>query len=214
MAISVINGGGGGGGNPGSKVTISLSTDDTNILGDGIRVGAQIDGHGDWPMAGFAAKGEWKVQGPSGAVAFSPLSPCPNRSCIRFVASQLGDYQVELSVKKTVGTSDSNFKTFKVRAATTLQAATGQLTFLRSHELGTKWGPGDDQIDVEAVIKLDTQPDRAFGFQIRDDSRGPAHRAMFDLLRDAFQSGARVTIDYNITDLKHNGVIIRVALSK
>jgi hypothetical protein len=39
-----------------------------------------------------------------------------------------------------------DFKTFKVRAATTLQAASGKVTFLRAHELGTKWG--HDQIDV------------------------------------------------------------------
>jgi hypothetical protein len=215
MAVSVINGGGGGGGgNPGSKVKISLNTEEANILGDGIRVGAQIDGHGDWPAMGFTGDPEWKVHGPSGEVAFSALSPCPKRSCIRLVASQLGDYNVELSVRRTTGGRDANFKTFKVRAATTLQAANGKVTFLRAHELGTKFGPADDQIDVEAVVKLDTHPDLAFGFEMRDDNRGPAHRAMFDLLRDAFQSGARVTIDYNITDLKHNGVIVRVALSK
>jgi hypothetical protein len=36
---------------------------------------------------------------------------------------------------------------------------------------------------------------------------------MLDLLRDAFNNGHRVTIDYNIDPGKHNGTIIRTWLT-
>jgi hypothetical protein len=35
---------------------------------------------------------------------------------------------------------------------------TGRITFLRAHDVGTGFGPPDDLIDVEAVVKLDSRP--------------------------------------------------------
>jgi hypothetical protein len=100
--------------------------------------------------------------------------------------------------------------TFPVQAV--LLQANGRITLLRVHNLGTRYGPPNDQIDVEVVVKLDTQSGKAFGFQLRNDINYPAHRSMLDLLRYAFKINRPVTIDYNIDPGKNNGVIIRVWL--
>jgi hypothetical protein len=88
-------------------------------------------------------------------------------------------------------------------------AVEGKITFLRVHDVGTKYGPPTDQIDVEVVIQLDSKPGKAFGFQLRDDENEGAHRGMLDLLRDAFNQDRRIRIDYVRTGLR-NGLILRV----
>jgi hypothetical protein len=95
-----------------------------------------------------------------------------------------------------------------------LLASTGKLTFLRVHDVGTAFGPPDDRIDVEVVAKLNSEPDRAMGFQLRNDGNRPARQGMLDLLRDAFNNDWNVTIDYNLDAGDKNGVAIRVALKK
>jgi len=90
----------------------------------------------------------------------------------------------------------------------------GKLTFLRVHEVGGKFGPPTDQIDVEAVLKLNTHPERAMGFQIRNDNDRPVRQGMLDLLRDAFSDDLTVVVDYHLDTGKNNGVVIRVALEK
>jgi hypothetical protein len=90
----------------------------------------------------------------------------------------------------------------------------GKLTFLRVHEVGSKFGPPTDQIDVEAVMKIDTEPDRAIGFKVRNDDNRPVRQGMLDLLRDAFNNSFTVVVDYDLPDGKKNGVAIRVALQK
>jgi hypothetical protein len=90
----------------------------------------------------------------------------------------------------------------------------GRLSLLRVHELGTKYGPPSDQIDVEVVVQFVGAPSRAFGFRLRDDSRGPAREGMLGLLRDGFNHGWIVGIDYDITTGKSNGVLMRVWLTK
>jgi hypothetical protein len=64
------------------------------------------------------------------------------------------------------------------------------------------------------VIKLDTMPNNAFGFQLRNDNNRPARAGMLDLLRDAFSHSGTVLIDYNLNPGKVNGVIIRTALTR
>lgn len=100
--------------------------------------------------------------------------------------------------------------------AVSLEQSSGKLTFLRVHDVGTGWGKSTDFIDVEVVVKLDTEPDRAMGFQLRDDGNRPARQGMVDLLRDAFNNGWNVTINYDI-DLvagKKNGILTRTWLTK
>jgi len=88
----------------------------------------------------------------------------------------------------------------------------GKLTFLRVHELGTGYGPNNDFIEGEVVAKIDSEPSVAFGFELRDDSGGPAHQGMLSLLRDAFENGWEVTVDYDLEPGRSNGALIRVAL--
>ena len=97
---------------------------------------------------------------------------------------------------------------------TNLLNARGKITMLRVHDVGTKYGPPSDQIDAEVIIKLDTHPANAYGFQLRDDNQHVTRQGMLDLLRDAFKNNWPVSIDYNITPPKVNGVIIRVWIDK
>lgn len=90
----------------------------------------------------------------------------------------------------------------------------GRLSLLRVHNKGTKFGPPIDQIDVEVVFKLKSHPDKAFGFTLRDDANGPAHRGMLDLLRSGFDHNWTVSTDAEIGTGKKNGKSIRVWLSK
>ncbi len=95
-----------------------------------------------------------------------------------------------------------------------LVQSSGNVTFLRVHNVGTRFGPSTDQIDVEVVAKLSSQPDRAMGFQLRNDTNRPARQGMLDLLRDAFNHNWTAVIDYDLPSGKKNGVAIRVALRK
>lgn len=95
-----------------------------------------------------------------------------------------------------------------------LLQSSGKLTLLRVHDKGTKYGPSGDQIDVEVIFWLNTEPGKAFGFQLRNDANRPARQGMLDLLRDAFDYNWTVTTDYNINPGKNNGVAIRVWLTK
>lgn len=91
-----------------------------------------------------------------------------------------------------------------------LLAVEGKPTFLRVHDVGTGWGPASDFLDAEVVIKLDTVPDRAFGFQLRNDVRKNEHHGMLDVVRDAFNRNQRIRIEYVRTGLR-NGRVIRVS---
>jgi photosystem II stability/assembly factor-like uncharacterized protein len=90
-----------------------------------------------------------------------------------------------------------------------LLAIEGVPIFLRAHDVGTGFGPPGDQIDGEAVVRLDVAPHRAFGFQLRNDGGEGAHHGMLDLLRDAFNRRHVVRIEYIRTGFR-NGRIVRV----
>jgi hypothetical protein len=87
--------------------------------------------------------------------------------------------------------------------------AAGQLTFLRVHDVGTGFGPPIDPIDGEVVVKVDSEPAKAFGFQLRTDAGEATHRGMLDLLRDAFRRNRPIRLEYVKTGI-HQGVIFRV----
>ena len=95
-----------------------------------------------------------------------------------------------------------------------LYNAAGVITLLRVHDLGTGFGGGTDFLDGEVVIRLDSQPGMAFGFQLRNDDDRPAREGMLALLRDAFNHDWIVNIDFWIVPGKTNGRIIRVWLTK
>jgi hypothetical protein len=92
--------------------------------------------------------------------------------------------------------------------------ARGRISFLRVHDLGTGFGPPNDFLDVEAVILLDSEPGKYFGFQLRNDRNRPAREGMLRLLRDAFATNQPVTIDFFRVAGKNGGTIFRVALIK
>ena|SRR5258708_4753807 len=90
----------------------------------------------------------------------------------------------------------------------------GQLSLLRVHDRSTGYGPPNDSIDVEVVVQFVGHPVEAFGFQLRSDGNLPARQGMLDLLRDAFNYGWTANIDHETPPGKHNGIIIRVWLTK
>ena len=91
--------------------------------------------------------------------------------------------------------------------------ASGRIAFLRVHDAGTGWGPRTDFLDVEVVIKLDTEPVKAFGLQLRNDRHEAAQRGQLDLLRSAFSQSDPIQIDYVRNGL-NTGRIIRAMLTK
>ena len=91
-----------------------------------------------------------------------------------------------------------------------LLSASGRVTFLRAHDVGTGFGPPTDFLDAEVVVQLDSQPGKSFGFQLRADNQEDARNGMLDILRSAFRGNRTVLIDYFRTGI-HNGRIVRVA---
>jgi hypothetical protein len=87
--------------------------------------------------------------------------------------------------------------------------ATGKLTFLRVHDVGTGFGPLYDRLDAEVVVKFDSEPLKAFGFQLRTDANEQDREKMLDLLRDAFRRNHPIRLEYFKTGLRH-GLIFRV----
>jgi len=86
----------------------------------------------------------------------------------------------------------------------------GKITLLRVHDVGTKYGPPTDQLDVEVVVVLQSAPGRAFGFQLREDGNRAVRQGMLDILRDAFANNTTVGMDFIAPPGKKNGRIIRV----
>ncbi len=107
-----------------------------------------------------------------------------------------------------------SFLFFSFSIKSDLLEATGRITLLRVHDVGTRFGPPNDQIDVEVIIQLNTQQGKSFGFQLRPDGNGPAREGMLSLLKDAFANNWPVTIDYLIDPGKTNGIIIRAWVIK
>ena len=116
-------------------------------------------------------------------------------------------------MKSTPSTATALLLAALLGAASTADAALlqrqGKVTFLRVHDVGTGFGPPGDQIDVEVVFQLDTQPSKSYGFQVRNDPNRAARQGMLDLLRDAFDRRHVVRIEYIRTGFR-NGRLVRV----
>ncbi|MBI3943331.1 MAG: hypothetical protein HY326_09990, partial [Chloroflexi bacterium] len=78
----------------------------------------------------------------------------------------------------------------------------GRITYLRVHDVGSGYGTPTDNLDAEAIILLDGEPYKSFGFQLRTDANRLAHKGMLDTLRDVFNQNRRVQIDYVRTGLR------------
>jgi hypothetical protein len=90
-----------------------------------------------------------------------------------------------------------------------LQAAEGRITLLRVHDPGTGYGPPDDFLDAEVIVWLDTQPEKAFGFQLREASDRTVAEGMLELARDCFNRDRPVRLEFVRTGCR-TGQIIRV----
>lgn len=85
----------------------------------------------------------------------------------------------------------------------------GKVTLIRVNDVGSGYGPPTDFMDTEVEVWLDSQPGRAFGFQLRTDAQEADHAGMLKLLRSAFDSNRTVQLDVIRTGVR-NGRIIRV----
>mgnify|MGYP006286844901 CR=1 FL=1 len=93
--------------------------------------------------------------------------------------------------------------------------ASGKISSIRVHALKSGYGPPQDFIDVEVVIKLDSKPEESIGFQLRDNNDDTeVRRAMLDLLKDAFKNNWNVSITYWMEPGKKNGILHRVTVVK
>ncbi len=88
--------------------------------------------------------------------------------------------------------------------------ASGRITFLRAHDVGTGFGRPPNFLDGEIVCLLDSIPWLSFGFQLRADGERPTRQEMLALLRAAFKADRPVSIDY-VRTAPRVGTIIRVA---
>jgi hypothetical protein len=95
-----------------------------------------------------------------------------------------------------------------------VQNVSGKLSYLRVHELKGGFGSGADVLDCEVVCQIENNPTAAFGFQLRNDPNRPVREGMLSLLRDAFNHGWTVNLDYDLPPGHHNGTILRVWLTK
>jgi hypothetical protein len=93
-----------------------------------------------------------------------------------------------------------------------IHRAEGRVSFLRVHDSGG-YGPENDHLDAEVIFKLDTHPDQAFGFQLRDNGGRPAHEGMLMLLRDAMAHDFDVATDYRQQLNRANSVAFRIELT-
>jgi hypothetical protein len=95
-----------------------------------------------------------------------------------------------------------------------IENVSGLLSLLRVHRRGGKFGPANDQIDVEVIAQIASDPTQFYGMKLRTGSDLPANEGMLGLLRDGFNHGWIVNIDFDKKPGKNNSVLIRVWLTK
>ena len=96
-----------------------------------------------------------------------------------------------------------------VDVARSVRVAVGRVAELRVHDARGGFGPVTDRLDAEAIVRLDTEPGRAFGFTLRPDADEEAHRRMLDTLRKAMRGRMPIRLEYHPTG-QRNGMAIRV----
>ena len=96
----------------------------------------------------------------------------------------------------------------------------GKISLLRVHDVGSGYGPSSDELDAEVIIQLSNQPDKAFGFELRDNDNRLVNQGMLQLLIEAYRNNWDVGIAFweysklGYSDKKKNCPILRVWLKK
>jgi hypothetical protein len=101
-------------------------------------------------------------------------------------------------------------------ATSNLLETTGNVTFLRVNEPGGGYGGGSTNwFDADVIFKLDSRPDKGFGFQLRNDLALPVRQGMLALLQDAIVNKLPVITDYIelVAAPNNNCFVIRVAIT-
>lgn len=94
------------------------------------------------------------------------------------------------------------------------EGAQGQIRFLRVNDLGHEFGSPTDALHTEVVVGLDSEPNKAFGMELRDgDPNLPSRLAMLSVLRSAYVHKLTVGLAFDITQGKNNGILRRVELT-
>ena len=88
-------------------------------------------------------------------------------------------------------------------------AIEGKITSVMIQNVGAKYGPASDCLDAEVVARVDSAPEKYFGFQLRGGNDESVRSGMLEQLRTAYERQARVALIYVRTGL-HGGRIIRV----
>jgi hypothetical protein len=145
-------------------------------------------------LAGAGAAWHWEpyINGLPSATHVTDLEVHPTTGVLR--AATFGRGAFEVNTDYPIGT---------------VLAAEGKMTSLLVQDLGSGYGPPADRIDGEVVIRIDSLPEKAFGFTLRRDADESTHGKMLDLLRDAFRRDIRVRLEYIRTGLR-SGRVFRV----
>jgi hypothetical protein len=107
---------------------------------------------------------------------------------------------------------DGSQTNFKIET-TILKNVAGKITLLRVHDLGTGYGPPADFLDSEVIVRLDTAPDIALGFQLRNGAFLPERKQMLSVLQQALKNAKKIAICY-VEKGPKTGDILRVQMEQ
>jgi hypothetical protein len=88
----------------------------------------------------------------------------------------------------------------------------GHVTLYRAQVQGLEFGRGEERVDAEVLVTLDSQPDLVFTLPVHDTTP-PMNKIIAETLRDAYISKTPVTIYHQIAPGRKNVKIHMVQLS-
>lgn len=94
-----------------------------------------------------------------------------------------------------------------------LASIQGKISYLRIHPPETMYGTPPNQLDAEIIIKLDSNPEIALGFNLRSADQDVFASEMFELALSAFGENHNVKIEY-LKSGTHIGKVLRIINAK
>ena len=101
------------------------------------------------------------------------------------------------------------------------QNRSGKISLLHINDTDYGYGTDPDSMDVDVIIALDTQPNMAFGFKMRDNDNEIVSQGMLQLLIAAYRNNWTVNVSYwefwykgDSGNKKRNNVIHRIWVQK